>query len=192
LSRVLAAPAVAARRVELAAPGPALDDYTEELVARRSAEAYARGMADGAVQAQEQARAGAREVAARVLAGVDAVGQAAAGQVREVLAARADEVVDLALAVATEVLGREPHDGGLALAARVADALAHLDDPTLRVAVSPVDADVVASALPGSAVTVVADASLAPGEARLAGEWARADLTREAIWATVQEVLRSA
>ncbi len=191
MSRVLATPGLAARRVELAAPGPALDPFTEGLLERETAAAYARGLADGAVRERERARSEAVDAAGRVLAGVEAVGASAAEQVHAVLVARAEEVTDLALAVAAAVLGREPHDGGTALAARVADALGQLDDPTLRVAVCPGDADVVAGAVAGSSVAVVADASLAPGEARLAGEWARADLTREAIWATVEAVLRA-
>jgi hypothetical protein len=39
-------------------------------------------------------------------------------------------------------------------------------------------------------VSVIEDATLEPGEARVRGPWALAELTRDALWSSVGEALR--
>ncbi len=98
--------------------------------------------------------------------------------------------MDLACAIAASVLGREPSDGGAALAARLLDVLDAVDDEALTVTVAPAEAEIVATALAGTAgVEVRTDPRLAPGEARVAGRWASADLTRTALLAAVRDAL---
>ena len=100
------------------------------------------------------------------------------------------ETIDTAVAIAEFVLGRAPHDDGAALARRIAEALPALDDDELTIAIHPQDWDAVGEAvqLPAG-VTIERDPALRPGEARITGRWAQADLTREAALAVAREVL---
>lgn len=186
MSRVLTAPSFEAAPRDLARPAPATDAFTVALLDEATADAYARGRADGA----EDARAAAAAAVARVTAAVQAASAAAIAEVRACDAVRADEIVALAFAVADAVIGREPHDGGRTLLARVRDALNALDDPTLRVTVSSTDLDLLVAGLADlTAAEIAVDPSLAPGEARVIGTWAQADCTQQAAWDAVRAVL---
>jgi flagellar biosynthesis/type III secretory pathway protein FliH len=103
---------------------------------------------------------------------------------------RAAEVIQVALAITEQVLGREPHDGGLVLLQRLREALERLDDAPLRVWVSPADLDVVRAGVGGAqGVAVEADPALQPGEARVQGPWSRAELGYADAFAIVREAL---
>jgi flagellar biosynthesis/type III secretory pathway protein FliH len=54
---------------------------------------------------------------------------------------------------------------------------------------NPADLELLTAGLASVDITVVPDPALQPGEARVVGPWAHADLTREAAWAAVREVL---
>jgi flagellar biosynthesis/type III secretory pathway protein FliH len=186
LSRLLAAPAVAVAPRALSRPDPANDPFLAALLARTEAEAFARGKAAGAAEAHAAAAA----AVGRAADGLRAAVAEGAAALRAAGVETCRETRDLALAIAGAVLGREPGDGGAALAARLRATLAELDDAPLVVTVPAPEAEVVAAALadePG--VEVRAGAALAPGEARVAGRWASADLTRRALLGALEELL---
>jgi flagellar biosynthesis/type III secretory pathway protein FliH len=89
------------------------------------------------------------------------------------------EMVQVAIGLAEFVLGHANHDGGKALMQRLGDALSMLDDQQLTISMSEVDIPL-AGQIDAAGIVVVADPDLAPGEARVVGDWARADLTRKA------------
>jgi flagellar biosynthesis/type III secretory pathway protein FliH len=184
LSRLLAAPGVDAQPRPLGQPDPALDAAARAAIEQAVEAAYQRGRREGAADAA----AAAEQAAARVLAGV----QRSEAELRAV-AASAD--VELALAIATAVLDREPGDDGVRLLARIEQALAALDDERVVVHLNTADVTALGDALERAArstgveVDVVADAAVPAGEALLAGRWARADLTRGGGLGAVRAVL---
>ena len=71
-----------------------------------------------------------------------------------------------------------------------AATLEALDDPQLVVAVNSRDLKLLVDRLAGRpGVSVIEDATLEPGEARLRGPWALSELTRDALWSSVGEAL---
>ena len=159
-----------------------VDDYMSDLIEQTRAEAFEAGRREGFAAGRAD-MAGAAERVQAALAGATA----------EVLQMRSDcvhETLDAAFEVAEFVLGRAPHDDPESLMPRIEDALRNLDDEELAVAIHPQDWDAVSAAVrmpPG--VTIERDPSLRPGEARVTGRWATADLTREAALEVAREVL---
>lgn len=180
--KLLARPALGVQPRLLAAPPPASDAFVRAQVAEAAAAAYADGRRDG----ERDARA---ELGAAVVR-VEAAFAAVRAEIAALRAGRAEADVALAAAIGEAVLGREPHDGGKALLARLGQVLAELDDAPLVVRVHPGDAEVVAAAVAREgAVAVEVDTALAPGEARVDGRFASAALTRDAAWEAVRAVL---
>lgn len=190
LSEVLRATVVAADRRALTVPdrdvvGPVL---AARLEAARE-EGYAAGHRDGRAEGERTARAHLDGLATAV----DAALAATRADLASVRATQAAEITTLAGDIARVVLAREPSRTGADALAAVEQALAELDDTDLTVSVAPDDVDMVSRALAGqSGVTVVADARLGVGEARVRGAHAAADLTREAIWSAVDAALATA
>ncbi len=145
--------------------------------------AYRRGLEHGRVKASEQFLAVAQAV------------QTAVAEQRSALRAEFDSqqrrLVETALELAEYVIGHAQHDGGAALRRRLELALATIDDRELNVAVHPDDVDAVEQ-MEIPAITVVADPSLHPGEARIVGEWSRTDLTFAAAIAAVRRAADNA
>lgn len=185
MSRLLQLPALDAEPRVLSAPDPTLDAFTRQRVDEAAAAAYEQGRREGAADARAEAAAAAERITA-------ALAQARDSALAELAALRAERAhahVGLATAIAETVLGREPHDGGQALLTRVRDALANLDDAPLVVRVHPDDVAAVSGGVLDERVSVQADPGLAPGEGRINGSWAQADLTLQAAWRAVREVL---
>lgn len=159
-----------------------IDAYMSELLEQARAEGFEAGRREGF----EAGRADMAGAAARVEA---AVGGAVADLVG-MRAAAVTEAIESGVAIAEFVLGRTPHDDGAALAARVSEVLRLLDDEELTVVIHPQDWDAVSSAvrLPNG-VTMERDPSLRPGEARISGRWACAELTQEAALEVAREAL---
>lgn len=185
MSRLLSLPTLDAEPRVLSAPAPALDGFTRARVEEAAQAAYDQGRRDGAADARTEAAAAAERITAALAQARDA----AVAELASLRAEQAHATVSLATAIAEAVLGREPHDGGQALLARVRDALASLDDAPLVVRVHAEDLDAVAAGVADERVSVEVDPRLAPGEGRITGPWAQADLTREAAWGAVREVL---
>lgn len=185
MSRLLHAPALGDAARRLAAPAPVLDQATRELLARVEADAFARGRAEGQRAAEQEAAAAADRVN-RALA--DAVATVTE-RVRADAAARAAEVVTVARQLAEAVLDHELASGGRALLDRVQAAVDALDHGPFTIHVATVDHDLLADhrhGLPDGAVLEV-DPRLAPGEARITGPWSGADLTLDAVLASLVE-----
>lgn len=189
MSHVIAAPAVDTRPRRLAhVPADRLDPVVRELVEHAATEAHRQGHDAGLREGLAAASAHADRLAATLVEALDRTAMAATaardGHVQEAL--------DLALAIAETVVGREPHDAGQAVAGHVREVLDQLVDPTPTVHVHPDDQPLVASALVDRDVTVVGDPGLQPGDARVQGGWAEVDMTRRTAWAAVREALDGA
>jgi flagellar biosynthesis/type III secretory pathway protein FliH len=159
-----------------------VDDYMADLIEQARAEAFQAGLREGFAAGQADMAAAAEQVHT-------AISAAASDLVRMRKECVAD-AIDTGFAVAEFVLGREPHDGGDSLVPRIESALRDIDEEELVVAIHPQDWDAVGSAvrLPNG-VSIERDPSLQPGEARINGRWASAELTREAALSVAREVL---
>ena len=187
MSRVLREPAFgAAPRLVAFGAERGLPADVQALVAAAAAEAYDRGrragIDEGAAAAARQAAVLARPVAEAIDAGIE--------QLRRLRADERAGLLELSAAIARAVTGGEPTATGDRLLTDVAAALEALDDPPLVVAVNSRDVKLLADGLAGRpGVSVTEDATLPPGEARVRGPWALAELTRDALWTSVGEAL---
>lgn len=186
MSHVIATPAMDAAPHRLAAaPADRHDPVVRDLVRQAAEEARARGHEEGRREGIATAADHAQQVATAVVGAMEqAVATAEAARAEQV-----EALFDLAVAMAETVLGREPHDGGAAVAAQVRDALDQVVDPHATVHVHPDDVDLVTEAMADRPVEVVGDRTLAHGDARVRGGWAEVDLTRAAAWRTIRQVL---
>jgi flagellar biosynthesis/type III secretory pathway protein FliH len=159
-----------------------VDAGTAELIESVRAEAFEAGRREGFA-------AGRSDMEGAVTR-VDGALRDAVRQLAELRASEVDQTIAVALEVAEFVVGKLPPDESGALASRIREATAKLDDEAIVVAVHPQDWDAVCElvVLP-SGVTMQRDPSLRPGEARIRGRWATADLTREAALRVAREVL---
>lgn len=158
------------------------DPEWEAELTEATAAAYERGRADGAAQERGDGLALAAAIG-------EALAAAAAARRREV-EDQAAVLTRSALDLAEAILGHAPHDDGAALEARVRAAVAELDDAPVEVAVHPVDAERLrAVTAADTRLELAIDASLQPGEARLRGRWAEAELTRAAAMEAARAAL---
>ena len=159
-----------------------VDDNMTDLIEQARAEAFEAGRREGFAAGRADMAAAAQRVESAIN-----------GAIADAVQMRADcvhETIGAALEVAEFVLGRVAHDDGASLAPRVEDALRNLDDEELTVAIHPQDWDAVRSAVRmPNGVSMERDPSLRPGEARITGRWATADLTRQAALEVAREVL---
>jgi flagellar biosynthesis/type III secretory pathway protein FliH len=158
----------------------------QALVAAAAAEAHDRGRREGidqgAAAAARQAAALAGPVAEAIDRGIE--------QLRRLRTDEKAELLELAVAIARAVTGGEPTAAGDQVLRGVAAALEDLDDAPLVVAVNSRDLQLLVNGLAGRpGVSVIEDAALEPGEARVRGPWAVAELTRDALWGAVGEAL---
>lgn len=173
-----------------AAPRDQLDPVVRDLLDKATAEGYERGLRDG--HAQGVAAAEARSVAQldQLTASVTGAVEQAARMAKDACDQDIESAFELAMAIAEAVIGHQPHDGGEVVAERVRETLGLLADPTAVVRVNPDEQELVATALGDlSGVIVEADPMLGPGEARVRGGWAEADLTRATAFAAIRRDL---
>lgn len=182
MNRVLKQIDVGPARRELRTGEPALSPAVEAAIAAAEAASYERGVAEGIARE----RAAGQALAASIH---EALGRAAATR-RAEAEERATELLGTALELAERILGHAPHDDGTALERRVREALAHIDEPSVELSVHPVDAERLGRlAAADQRLELTTDASLRPGEARLRGRWAEADLTRATAVAAARSAL---
>lgn len=161
----------------LAAPTPILDAVTADVVDRAAAAARAEGHAQGYAEGEAAGRVTAAETAARLAAQLDAL-------LTELLAQRAatrDADLHLATQLATAVIGATPPASALEVLDRVRQAATVLDDDPLEVRLHPDDVAALDGAAHDSRLRLVADPSVAAGDAVLTGAWGGAELTRAAM-----------
>lgn len=159
-----------------------VDDATAELIEQARAEGFEAGRREGF--------AAGRSDMEGAVSRVDTALQTAIRELNEYRSRAVDETIEAALEVAAFVVGRLPDDDGSAIAARIGEAIAGLDDEDIVVTIHPQDWDAVSSLvrLPNG-ITMERDPSLRPGEARVSGRWATADLTRDAALEVAREVI---
>jgi flagellar biosynthesis/type III secretory pathway protein FliH len=165
-------------------PAGGLPAETRALLEVELRDAFERGREVGV----EEGRAAAAEEVARLLREVRSALEEGLEALRGWRAEEAARVADLALRIARHVLGREPVEAS-GVIERVREALAAIDDGPLTLSVHPEHVEPVRAALDPASVVVQADASLAPGEARLRGPWSSADLTFDAACEVIREAL---
>lgn len=159
-----------------------VDDRTADLIEQARAEAFETGRREGFASGRSDMEG--------AITRIDGALRNAVGQLVQIRADAVEETIDAAFDVAAFVVGQAPHDDGGAVAARIRDAVGALDDEAMVITIHPQDWDVVSSLvrLPNG-VTMERDPSLRPGEARIAGRWATAELTRDAALEVAREVL---
>ena len=171
----------------LGAPEPTLDPATAAVVERETASAYARGLAEGQRAGREAAVEQTTRAVGAITASIAALHEEVASQRGTATAA----ALDLARELAGEVLGRTAPDEALVVLERVREAADALDDVPLEVRLHPDDHAALQGAPVEPRLRLVADTSVAPGEARLVGAWGGAELTRarllEAVAAAREE-----
>lgn len=159
-----------------------VDDWTAELIEKARAEAFEAGRSEGF--------AAGRSDMDGAISRIDGALRTAVSDLSQIRSNAVSETIEAAFDVAAFVIGQAPADDGAAVAARIREAIAALDEETMTIAIHPQDWDAVSSLvrLPNG-VTMERDPALRPGEARIAGRWATAELTREAALEVAREVL---
>ena len=149
----------------------------EQRAADLEERAYQRGLEDGRQSARQQLESASAALQSALTRGRE--------QLREEFAGQQEELVGLAVDMATQILGHNNHDGGEALRQRLLEALARLDDDQMVIAMNEVDLPL-AEGIEAAGIVFVPDPDLSPGEAKITGQWAQADLTHK----TAQQILR--
>lgn len=184
MSRVLR-DAVTDAPPRLVGDASARDSEIRATIEAAAQEAYLRGRDEGFNAGYEAAAASLEHL-------TQSLGRSAVAGIAELQRWRAEDatdVVTLALAIAERVIGSEPRAGGVAVAERVREALAAIDDNPLTVMVHPDDADAVRGALRDVQMEVLADPSLEPGDAKVRGPWSEIELTTRTAWDAVSRAL---
>lgn len=170
--------------------GSSDDSFVDPYLAKRLDEArragHESGFADGARAAESAARRSADAAAQRLrTASQDAVGALVSTTMQLV-----PELVALAVEIARHIVDQVPEELTASLQTRIQAALAQIDDERLTLFVSPADAGELTAGLAGHPqLTVEMDDSLRPGDARIDGLWAHADLTLATAWSIVEASL---
>lgn len=168
---------VAVERHRLVGPRPVWDPATRDAVDLEVAAAQARGHAAGQIAGRRDAEQATARVVATLGAALDTLHAEVVAQ--RAAAATADlAVVEAVLAAVLDVC---PPAAATTVLDRVREAAALLDDDVLEVRLSPDDLAVVAGASLDPRLRPIADPTLAPGDARVAGSWGRAELTRREL-----------
>jgi flagellar biosynthesis/type III secretory pathway protein FliH len=167
-----------------------LSGEVQAIVDSAAAEAYERGrqagIEEGVAAAARRAEALAAPVADALRAGV--------AELRGLREARHAELLEMAVEIARAATGHEMAPAGGRLLEDVRAALQAVDDTHLVVTAHPDDCEILQAGLASSlgssqGVSVVPDAGLQPGEARVRGPWALVDVTADATWAAIREAL---
>lgn len=171
--------------------GSAEQFYVDPVTAKRAEDArkagYHQGFADGAKSAESAARRSAEMAAQRLR---DAAHQAVA-DLSATTIMLVPGLVEAAVAIAKHMVAEVPEQLSASLVERISEALDLIDDEQLTVFVAPPDlGEVQAGFGAAPTLTVATDQSLEQGEARIEGQWTRADLTIPTAWRLVEEALR--
>lgn len=168
----------------LRGPAAVLDPTTAQVLETAIAEATDHAYREGEAAGRAAAIDAADRAGAAVAGALDALHTEVRAQVGTATQ------INLAFAgeVAAAVLERTPPDEALAVLDRVHRAVEALDELPLRVRLHPDDHAILAGNTP-DALELIADASVAPGDARVVGATSGAELTRQAMLAAAVDVL---
>jgi flagellar biosynthesis/type III secretory pathway protein FliH len=188
MAEVLQATELQPRAVRVPAPGD-LDPLLTDAMHAAYEEGHVAGFARGRDVGRAELELVADQLTTRMAAAVAAF-PAACVQARAALRYELTEVAEIILSAA---LGHDLDLAARGLVERLASAIERLDDAPLTISVHPDARDEIAAlvAVAGVGVPigdVVADSTLAWGEARIDGEWGRAELT----WPRLIEAARLA
>ncbi len=186
MSSVLRQPPVSERPLPL---GGVEALAADPVVAAEIEAAYRRGLEDGRARALDEEAARLAQLTAEARDALHRAVDDARRRLTEAVHESSADVLSVALDVAEAIVGSLDPTTAETLTERILSSLGTVDDD-LVVAVHPERLDVVAAALvdvPG--VTVQADPHLGIGEARLRGQWARADLTISAAFRNLREAI---
>ena len=129
---------------------------------------------------EEGRRAGRAETeaaAAQLGRSIDAAAAATVNRLEQVRAETVQHWLDTAIEIAEFLVDSVPDHAAQALVGRIHEALAAINDSPLEIVIGPSDLELVDQALAGrDDITVTVDQTLRPGEARIAGESAQADM----------------
>ncbi len=187
MSSVLRQPPVSERPLPL---GGVEALTADPVVAAEIEAAYRRGLEDGRARALDEEAARLAQLTAEARDALHRAVEDARRRLTEAIHESSADVLSVALDVAEAIVGSLDPTTAETLTERILSSLGSVDDDDLVVAVHPERLDVVAAALvdvPG--VTVQADPNLGVGEARLRGQWARADLTISAAFRNLREAI---
>jgi flagellar biosynthesis/type III secretory pathway protein FliH len=188
VAEVLRAPSFAPTPVRLPGPGERDPDLSHAFESSWR-EGHDAGWRDGFAAG----RAELSGVAANLAATVESMADAYRRTCAQAKAALAGSLVDLAEELVTGVLGHRPDAATAGLVERLGNALALIDDGPLTIVVHPSTLEVIVPVLDASVATMPiearADARLRPGEARIEGPWASAELTWPKLVAAAREAL---
>ena len=173
------------QRLEAAGPAPvrrlvgdaSLAIPSREEIEAEKAAAHDAGVVEGRALGFEDAVRRSNELHATLMQSVQHVQDQVAAERRELLSG----ITELALEIATEMMGRTPHDDGAALVQRLRQMAVESPGAFTRVAVSTLDEPLVAESLSSMGIAVSTAADLSPGEARIDGDWASAQLTVQSM-----------
>ena len=162
-----------------------IDPETKARLDQATEDGYRRGLIDG----DTNARAALINERRNALAAVDHATSKALDEIHTSLTAATRQMLTLAFDLAEVIAGHTIGDGSV-IAQRVEAALDEIDDDELTLAVSQHDQAAFESVYHNRlGLTIVADATLQPGEATIRGRWANADLTRRGIREALEQSL---
>ena len=145
---------------------------TEAMIEQAAAKAYERGLQEGRRRGLAELQLGTDSIRAALASSLT--------EARRIHETNAAETLEAAVRIAEFVLGHAAHDEGVAVAARINEAMADLDGGPFTIAVSPTDVESATAAMAAEAgASVVADPALTRGEARIRGSWGTAELTHQ-------------
>ena len=182
MNRILRGPAIGSVAPFLGSGPELLGDTVKHLIEEAADEAFERGLREGRQRGIAEVQLAADHLRMGLAASVD--------EISAMHAEAASGALDIGMEIARFVTGSTPHDGGEALRERIGEVLAEMRERPIVVSVSGHDVDGVAEALVSTAgAEVVVDASLGEGEARIAGPWGAADITREVAFEAARRAL---
>lgn len=191
MASVLQSPRLAAAGRRLGEPVASLAAAERARLEAAERAAYERGRREGAAAAAAEAEA----AQARLATALDGALRQVVEATDAAVASHAERVVALAIEVAEALVDRLGGVSVPSLTARILAAVDHLDEPALTVRVHPDLAHLLAPALGdrgGRRIEIVSDFNVELGDALVAGEWGRAELTRRAFLDSVRDVLAAA
>ena len=162
-----------------------IDPETKARLDQATEDGYRRGLIDG----DTNARAALLNERRNALAAVNQATSRALEDIEASLTAATRQMLTLAFDLAEVIAGHTIGDGSV-IAERIEAALDEIDDDEITLAVSQHEKTMFEDAHQTRlGLTVVADATLQPGEATIRGRWSNADLTRKGIREALEQSL---
>ena len=142
---------------------------------------------EGRVAGRAEAAESVRELALAVNDAVDR----AVSDLQQIRSDAVSQWVEAAIEIAEFLIDSVPEQAARSLLARMDEALAQITDSPLEIHIGATDLELVDQIFGSrSDISVIVDAGLRPGEARITGSAASADMTRSTALAAVRRALQ--